>query len=92
MENIINNFFFKKVYKNYVIKIIKVFSVYRFVIGDIYILLGLIIENIKDDLCFNIFDLLEKEEDFLIIIIEFIMKEILKIVDNKFILYNKENN
>ncbi|ADQ40167.1 hypothetical protein Calkr_0623 [Caldicellulosiruptor acetigenus I77R1B] len=92
LENIINNSFPKKVYKNYAIKIIKALSVYRLATGDIHIPLGLTIENIKDDLCFNIPDLPEKEEDFLITTIESIMKEILKTVDNKFISYNKENN
>lgn len=91
LENIIDSSFTKPVYKKYAIKIIKALSVHRLTTGDIYAPIGITIENIKDDLCLNIIESPEIDEEFLLSTISTILREIIKTVSGQFISYNENN-
>lgn len=91
LENIIESSYTRPQYKKYAIKIIKALSVHRLTTGDIYLPVGITLENIKDDLCFNIPEAPENSEEFLLGMISTIMREIIKTVSGQFISHNPEN-
>lgn len=53
--------------------------------------LGLTAENLKDELCLFIENLPEKDPEFLLSIINVVLKDIMTLVSGQFIEYNKEN-
>jgi hypothetical protein len=91
LGNIIASSTINPVYKKYGLKIIKALSIHRLTTGDIYAPIGLTIENIKDDLCLNIVESPEIEEEFLLSTISTILKEIIRAVSGQFISYNESN-
>ncbi|KKC29836.1 DUF6079 family protein [Caldanaerobacter subterraneus KAk] len=91
LENIVESSYTRPAYKKYAIKIIKALSVHRLTTGDIYLPVGITLENIKDDLCFNIPEAPENSEEFLLGMISTIMREIIKTVSGQFISHNSEN-
>ncbi|MCX7884685.1 MAG: DUF6079 family protein, partial [Caloramator sp.] len=91
LENIIDSSFTRPVYKKYALKIIKALSVHRLTTGDIYAPIGIKVENIKDDLCLNIPESPELDQEFLSSTISTILREITRTVSGQFISYNENN-
>ncbi len=90
LEDRIEQAFTKPQYKPVALRVIHGLSVHRLTTGDIYAPLGATAEELRDDLCL-IMDIPEKTDDFLLTMVETVLKEILKTVSGQFISFNPEN-
>jgi energy-coupling factor transporter ATP-binding protein EcfA2 len=91
LEGIIEHSFTRPQYKPMALRIIYALSVHRLTTGEIYLPIGLTVENMKDDLCLFDPEMPERDEDFLLSQITTVMKEIFNTVSGQFIEYNKGN-
>jgi len=91
LEEIIDRSFEKEQYKPTAKQIIYALSVYRLTTGDISIKSGLTSENLKDDLCLYIKNIPENDSEFLLSVIQQIMKDIMTTVSGQFIEFNEDN-
>lgn len=90
LEDKIVRSFPKPVYKPMALQIIHALSVYRLTTSGIDIRIGLTAENLKDDLCLFI-DIPEMESEFLLSMVQTILKEIINLVSGQFIEMNADN-
>lgn len=91
LEEKVAKTFPKQQYKSLALQIIYALSVHRLTTGGIDVRLGLTAENLKDELCLFIENLPEKDPEFLLSIINVVLKDIMTLVSGQFIEYNKEN-
>ncbi len=73
------------------LQIIYALSVYRLATSGIDVRIGLTAENLKDDLCLYIENMPEKDSEFLLSIVNVVLKDIMTLVSGQFIEYNKDN-
>src|SRR5690606_6077114 len=59
--------------------------------GGIDVRLGLTAEELKDNLCLYIENMPEKDSEFLLSIVEVVLRDIMTLVSGQFIEYNKDN-
>lgn len=91
LEDKISKTFPKHQYKGLALQLIYALSVHRLTTGGIDVRIGLTAENLKDDLCLYIENLPEKEPEFLLSIVQVVLKDIMNLVSGQFIEYNKDN-
>jgi hypothetical protein len=77
-------------YKPAALRIVYALSVHRLTTSDIYAPIGATAEELRDDLCLML-PVPEKDADFLLTLVETVMKELLRTVSGQFLSYNKEN-
>lgn len=90
LEDKIARSFPKPVYKPMALQIINALSVYRLTTSGIDVRIGLTAENLKDDLCLFI-DMPEMESEFLLSIVQTVLKEIINLVSGQFIEMSTDN-
>jgi hypothetical protein len=81
----------RKAYKPTALRIIHALAVHRLTTGDIYRPLGATAEELRDDLCLLLPNLVEQEAGFLRTMVEKVLKDILQTVNGQFISVNPEN-
>ena len=91
LEEKIAKTFPKPQYKEMALQIIYALSVYRLATGGIDVRIGLTAENLKDDLCLYIENMPERDSDFLLSIVNVVLRDIMTLVSGQFIEYNKDN-
>lgn len=91
LEEKIAKTFPKPQYKKMALQIIYALSVHRLTTGGIDVKLGLTAEELKDNLCLFIENMPEMDSEFLLSIVEVVLKDIMTLVSGQFIEYNKDN-
>ncbi len=91
LEDKIFRTFPKKQYKTMAIQIINALSVHRLTTHGIDVAIGLTAENLKDDLCLFIENLPEMDSEFLLGMIQTVIKDIVTLVSGQFIENNPDN-
>lgn len=91
LEEKVAKTFPKPQYKEMALQIIYALSVHRLTTGGIDVRIGLTAENLKDDLCLYIENMPEKDSEFLLSIVNVVLKDIMTLVSGQFIEYNKDN-
>jgi len=91
LEDKVAKTFPKQQYKKIALQIIYALSVHRLTTGGIEVRIGLTAEELKDNLCLYIENMPEKDPEFLLSIIEVVLKDIMILVSGQFIEYNKDN-
>ena len=91
LEDKIARTFPKAQYKSLALQIIQGLSVHRLTTGGIDTRIGLTSENLKEDLCLYIENMPEQDPEFLISMINVVLKDIMILVSGQFIEYNKDN-
>lgn len=92
LEDKIAKTFSKKAYQPMALQIINALSVHRLTTSGIDVRIGLTVENLKDDLCLFIQNMPEMEAEFLISMIQTVLKDIITLVSGQFIEHNPDNN
>jgi hypothetical protein len=90
LEDIINRSFPKPAYKKLAVKIIYALSVHRLTTVNIDLPIGLTAQNLRDDLCLYL-NMPERNSDFLLSVVQQILKDIITTVSGQFIEYNNES-
>lgn len=91
LEDKIARSFPKKAYKSMALQIINALSVHRLTTSGIDVRIGLTAENIKDELCLFINNMPEMESEFLLSMIQTVLKDIISLVSGQFIEFNSDN-
>lgn len=91
LEDKVAKTFPKPQYKKMALQIIYALSVHRLTTGGIDVRLGLTAEELKDNLCLYIENMPEKDSEFLLSIVEVVLRDIMTLVSGQFIEYNKDN-
>lgn len=91
LEDKIEHSFPKKQYKPMALQIIKALSVHRLTTSGIDVRIGLTAENLKDELCLFIHNLPEMDPEFLLSMIQTVLKDIINLVSGQFIEFNSDN-
>lgn len=91
LEDKIARSFPKKAYKPMALQIINALSVHRLTTSGIDVKIGLTAENLKDELCLFINNMPEMEPEFLLSMIQTILKDIISLVSGQFIEFNNDN-
>lgn len=91
LEDKISRAFPKKTYKPMALQIINALSVHRLTTSGIDVRIGLTVENLKDDLCLFIENMPEMDAEFLLSMIQTVLKEIINLVSGQFIDMNSDN-
>lgn len=91
LEDKIEHSFPKKAYKAMALQIIKALSVHRLTTSGINVRIGLTAENLKDELCLFIHNLPEMDPEFLLSMIQTVLKDIINLVSGQFIEFNNDN-
>lgn len=91
LEDKISRAFPKKAYKPMALQIINALSVHRLTTSGIDVRIGLTAENLKDDLCLFIENMPEMDSEFLLSMIQTVLKEIINLVSGQFIDMNSDN-
>ena len=81
----------RKAYKPTALRIIHALAVHRLTTSDIYRPLGATAEELRDDLCLLVPNLVEQEAGFLLSMVEKVLNDIIKTVNGQFISANPEN-
>ena len=81
----------RKAYKPTALRIIHALAVHRLTTSDIYRPLGATAEELRDDLCLMLPNLVEQEAGFLRTMVEKVLKDIIQTVNGQFISANPEN-
>ena len=91
LEDKISRSFPKKAYKPMALQIINALSVHRLTTSGIDVRIGLTAENLKDELCLFINNMPEMESEFLLSMIQTVLKDIISLVSGQFIEFNNDN-
>jgi len=91
LEDIIKRAFPKPTYKPVAMQIIYALSVHRLTTSGLDVQTGLTAEGLKDDLCLYL-PLPEQDSDFLLGIVNTILRDIMTTVSGQFIIHNDANN
>lgn len=91
LEDIIKRAFPKPHYKPVAMQIIYALSVHRLTTSGLDVQTGLTAEGLKDDLCLYL-PLPEQDSDFLLGIVNTILRDIMTTVSGQFIIHNDANN
>lgn len=91
LEDKIARSFPKKAYKPMALQIINALSVHRLTTSGIDVRIGLTAENLKDELCLFINNMPEMEPEFLLSMIQTVLKDIISLVSGQFIEFNNDN-
>lgn len=91
LEEKIAKTFPKPQYKEMALQIIYALSVNRLTTGGIDVRIGLTAENLKDDLCLYMENMPEMDSEFLLSVVDVVLKDIMTLVSGQFIEYNKDN-
>ena len=91
LEDKIARSFPKKAYKAMALQIINALSVHRLTTSGIDVRIGLTAENLKDELCLFINNMPEMESEFLLSMIQTVLKDIISLVSGQFIEFNNDN-
>ncbi|CAI3202769.1 DUF6079 family protein [Clostridium neonatale] len=91
LEDKIARSFPKKAYKAMALQIINALSVHRLTTSGIDVRIGLTAENLKDELCLFINNMPEMESEFLLSMIQTVLKDIINLVSGQFIEFNGDN-
>ena len=91
LEDIIKRAFPKPAYKPVAMQIIYALSVHRLTTSGLDVQTGLTAEGLKDDLCLYL-PLPEQDSDFLLGIVNTILRDIMTTVSGQFIIHNDANN
>lgn len=91
LEDKIARSFPKKAYKPMALQIINALSVHRLTTSGIDVRIGLTAENLKDELCLFINNMPEMESEFLLSMIQTVLKDIISLVSGQFIEFNSDN-
>lgn len=91
LEDKISRSFPNKAYKSMALQIINALSVHRLTTSAIDVRIGLTAENLKDELCLFINNMPEMESEFLLSMIQIILKDIISLVSGQFIDFNNDN-
>lgn len=91
LEDKISRSFPKRLYKAVALQIINALSVHRLTTSGIDVKIGLSAENLKDDLCLYIENMPEMEPEFLLSMIQTVLKDITNLVSGQFIEFNSDN-
>jgi len=81
----------RKAYKPTALRIIHALAVHRLTTSDIYRPLGATAEELRDDLCLMLPNLVEQEAGFLRTMVEKVLDDIIKTANGQFISANPEN-
>jgi hypothetical protein len=81
----------RKAYKPTALRIIHALAVHRLTTSDIYRPLGATAEELRDDLCLLVPNLVEQEAGFLLSMVEKVLNDIIKTVNGQFNIANPEN-
>lgn len=91
LEDKIVRSFPKKAYKQMALQIINALSVHRLTTSGIDVRIGLTAENLKDELCLFINNMPEMESEFLLSMIQTVLRDIISLVSGQFIEFNNDN-
>lgn len=90
LEDIIKRSFVKAAYKPTALRIIAALSVHRLTTATLDAKLGLTAQNLKDELCIYL-PMPELTEEFLLMTVQSVLRDIMTTVSGQFIEYNKDN-
>lgn len=91
LEDKIVRTFPKKAYKPMALQIINAMSVHRLTTSGIDVRIGLTVEDLKDDLCLFIENMPEMDSEFLLSMIQTVIKDVITLVSGQFIESNPDN-
>src|SRR5690606_32266456 len=81
----------KEQYKGMALQIVYALSVHRLTTNGVRVRLGLTAKDLKDDLCLYIENLPEMDSEFLLSMVNVVLKEIIVLMNGEFIEHNEEN-
>lgn len=91
LEDIVSRAFPKPAYKPMAMQIIYALSVHRLTTSALDVQTGLTAESLKDDLCLYL-PMPEQDSDFLLGIVNTVLRDIMTTVSGQFIIHNEANN
>jgi hypothetical protein len=91
LEDIINRAYPKPAFKPLALQIVYALSVYRLTTGGLDVQTGLTAEGLKDDLCLYL-PMPERDADFLLGVVNQVLRDIMTTVSGQFIVHNEANN
>jgi hypothetical protein len=91
LEDIIKRAYPKPAFKPLALKIINALSVYRLTTDGLDVQTGLTAEALKDDLCLYL-PMPEQDSDFLLGVVNQVLRDIMTTVSGQFIVHNEANN
>ena len=91
LEGKVSRAFPKVQYKEMALQIVYALSVHRLTTNGVRVRLGLTAKDLKDDLCLYIENLPEMDSEFLLSMVNVVLKEIIVLMNGEFIEHNEEN-